>query len=336
MSAERTLFELQFHPAGARRRVRSFRLARRHLTRLKVLTVVLGLVLLTGLALLPRAVSGWLRRGASGVLGGDQARQSERLAGVVGELEALAERSADLRVRLGKISHLYSLGLPMEQPAPRPGPDAPAEERGRRAASAVTGDLEAVASLLTRVMAFEADHRGEAREIPALSPLLGGEFVLTSPFGERENPFNQERDFHPGIDLAAPSGAAIRAPADGIVIYAGQVTIRQSAVFWRYGNVVILNHGGRFLTVFGHCREVVAQSGQRVRQGEMVATVGATGVTSSPHLHYEVRRLGADGVFRPVDPRFFILDHRWQGEEERLARGLVPATEFEALPMLGR
>jgi|CXWL01.1.fsa_nt_gi murein DD-endopeptidase MepM/ murein hydrolase activator NlpD len=334
MSPEPTLYELQFHP-GKGGRVRSFRFSKRHVKRWKILATTAGVVLLAGLALLPRALGDWLRRGESGALGADRGRQASRLVGLAAELEALAERSAELRVRLGKISHLYSLGLPMERPAPRPGPEAPALDRGRRAAAAVAGDLDAVASLLSRVAAFEADHRGEAREIPALSPLLGGEFVLLDPFGERENPFTHERDFHPGLDLAAPSGTPIRAPADGTVVYAGQFTIRQSAVFWRYGNVVVLDHGGRFLTLFGHCREVVARLGQKVRQGEMVASVGTTGVSSSPHLHYEVRRYGVDGVFRPVDPRFFILDHRWQGEEERLAEGLVPATEFASIPGLG-
>lgn len=336
MSPDRTLFELQLHPAKAGRRVRSFGFSRRRVTRWKIFVGGVGLVLLVGLAGLPRALGGWLRRGDSGVLEVEWRRLDGRQRSLTAELEGLAERSADLRVRLGKISHLYSLGLPMERPAPLPGPEAPPIERGRRAAAAVAGDLEAVSSLLVRVAAFEADHRGEAREIPALSPLLGGEFVLLDAFGERENPFTHERDFHAGLDLAAPSGTAIRAPADGLVVYAGQFTIHQSAVFWRYGNVVILDHGHRFLTVFGHCREVVARLGQRVRQGEMVASVGATGVSSSPHLHYEVRRVGVDGVFRPVDPRFFILDHRWQGEEQRLAEGLVPAAEFEPIPGGGR
>lgn len=335
MTSAPTLFELQIHPARAGRRVRSFRLTRTHVQRFKLLGALALIVTLSGLGVLPWAVSGWLKSGESGALERDRGRQESRLAGVAAELEALAERSADLRVRLGKISHVYSLGLPMERPAPRPGPDAAAVDRGRRAAAAVAGDLGAVSSLLHRVAAFELDHRGEARQIPALSPLLGGEFVLLDGFGPRENPFTRERDFHPGLDLAAPSGTPIRAPADGTVVFAGQFSIHQSAVFWRYGQVVVVDHGGRFLTVLGHCREVVARLGQRVRQGEMLATVGSTGVSSSPHLHYEVRRLGLDGVFRPVDPRFFILDHRWQGEEERLAEGLVPAAEFASIPGVG-
>ncbi|MDX2000527.1 MAG: M23 family metallopeptidase [Thermoanaerobaculia bacterium] len=335
MTALPTLYELQIHPARAGRRVWSMRLTRRDVQRGKWLGSLVLALTLTGLVALPWALGARFRRGESGALEKDRVRLEQQLSGLTAELEVLAERSADLRVRLGKISHLYSLGLPMERPAPRPGPEAPAVDRGRRAASAVTGDLAAVASLLQRVAAFEVDHRGDARVIPALSPLLGGEFVLLDGFGERENPFTRERDFHPGLDLAAPSGTPIRAPADGTVVFTGQFTIHQSALFWRYGQVVVVDHGGRFLTVFGHCREILARLGQRVRQGEMLATVGSSGVSSSPHLHYEVRRLGLDQVFRPVDPRFFILDHRWQGEEERLAEGLVPAAEFEPIPGLG-
>jgi murein DD-endopeptidase MepM/ murein hydrolase activator NlpD len=91
---------------------------------------------------------------------------------------------------------------------------------------------------------------------------------------------------HSGIDYAAPTGTRVKAAADGTVAFAG----------WQggYGNVVILQHQGRYSTVYGHLSSFAKglRSGQRVSQGDIIGHVGATGMATGPHLHYEFRENG--------------------------------------------
>jgi murein DD-endopeptidase MepM/ murein hydrolase activator NlpD len=185
------------------------------------------------------------------------------------------------------------------------------------------------------VRSFELANRDQVRQTPSISPLNSKDFVLTSPYGTRTSPFTREVDFHAGIDLAAPIGTPILAPSDGIVAFAGRYPLNQSVGWWRYGNLVAIRHGERFITLFGHCNEVNVRGGDRVKQGDVIATVGDTGWSTNPHLHYEIRRLDeADATFKPVDPRIYILDHRWSDQERLLirARRAPDAQDFEPLP----
>ncbi|TAM62421.1 hypothetical protein EPN52_00600 [bacterium] len=130
-------------------------------------------------------------------------------------------------------------------------------------------------------------------ESPAGAPIslswpLSG--PITSPFGLRNNPFGGGRmDFHPGIDIAAPTGATIAAAAGGHVIYAGW--------YGGYGNAVIIDHGSSIATLYGHCSQIFVTVGQEVQRGQAIAAVGSTGMATGPHLHFEVRVNG-----KPTDP----------------------------------
>jgi len=104
---------------------------------------------------------------------------------------------------------------------------------------------------------------------------------ITSPFGYRRSPFTGRREFHEGIDIAAPVGAPIRVPADGVVVFAG----RNGG----YGKVVVVDHGYGFSTRYGHCSRILVRVGERVKRGQVIARVGNTGRSTAPHLHYEVR-----------------------------------------------
>ena len=73
--------------------------------------------------------------------------------------------------------------------------------------------------------------------------------VLITTFGVRRSPFTNAMEFHPGIDLAAPLGSEVHAPADGVVAYSGRYPIGANPVWWRYGTMVILRHGAEFVTV---------------------------------------------------------------------------------------
>lgn len=112
---------------------------------------------------------------------------------------------------------------------------------------------------------------------------------ITSGFGERFHPILKRRRMHAGVDFGAGFGAPIRAAADGIVIMSGYSR--------GYGNCIILDHGGGVTTLYGHCSARLVHEGQAVKQGENIGKVGATGMATGPHLHFEVRRNGT-----PVQP----------------------------------
>ena len=118
--------------------------------------------------------------------------------------------------------------------------------------------------------------------------------AVSSGYGKRG-----KRSFHSGLDIPMPKGTPIRAAKDGVV---KQVVSAKSRGFRGYGNVVLLDHGGGISTLYSHCLELKVRQGQRVRQGEIIATVGRTGRASTNHVHFEVRVKG-----RPVDPMPYLV-----------------------------
>jgi murein DD-endopeptidase MepM/ murein hydrolase activator NlpD len=113
---------------------------------------------------------------------------------------------------------------------------------------------------------------------PSLWPVQG---VVTSSFGARLDPFNNEGAFHSGIDIATAQGDAVRAPADGTVLKAGMGT--------GYGREVIIDHGHGIETLYAHLSGFAVVSGQDIRRGDILGYVGSSGHSTGPHLHYEVR-----------------------------------------------
>ncbi|ATB70106.1 peptidoglycan DD-metalloendopeptidase family protein [Sulfurospirillum diekertiae] len=123
---------------------------------------------------------------------------------------------------------------------------------------------------------------------------------ISSPFGWRDNPILKRKEFHTGIDLRAPIGTPILAPADGVVKF---VQYNQNS---GYGNVVSLSHNYGFESYYAHLQnKPVVKEGQFVKKGDMIAYSGASGMTTGPHLHYEVKFIG-----RILDPQPFL---RWRG-----------------------
>jgi murein DD-endopeptidase MepM/ murein hydrolase activator NlpD len=342
---ERALLELQIHPQDIRKKVRYLFLSRRAIV---VWSLVGGLYLVLvalAAALLPGVIADLWRRREYELLQADRARQAERLQSHVSQLQELGKESDELRLVIDKVFLLY--GLSSEVTGGQGGypfvaevgesPDEPHSlARARRLEASVREGVSVAGAFLDEIQQFEAAESNIVRLTPSRCPLTNADFVLTSPFGDRRNPFTKQRDFHAGLDLAARVGTEIHAPADGVVLFAGRYSLQRSVAWWRYGNLVILGHGEHFLTVYGHCHEVRVRKGDRVSQGDVIATVGSTGMSTSPHLHYEVRREDDDGTFRPVDPRIYILDHRWRDEERILVRSrrAPPATDFQPLPPL--
>jgi murein DD-endopeptidase MepM/ murein hydrolase activator NlpD len=115
----------------------------------------------------------------------------------------------------------------------------------------------------------------------------------SSPFGWRMHPVLGYRRFHSGLDFAASYGSTIRAADSGTVIFAGW--------YGGYGRAVIIDHGNGMTTLYGHTSQLYVSEGQTVQRGQAIAAVGSTGLSTGPHLHFEVRRNGT-----PVNPADYL------------------------------
>jgi murein DD-endopeptidase MepM/ murein hydrolase activator NlpD len=113
---------------------------------------------------------------------------------------------------------------------------------------------------------------------------------VTSGFGQRIHPIDGTADFHTGVDLRAPEGAAIHAAMSGVVKSAGPRG--------GYGNAVEIDHGGGVSTLYAHASSLSVKPGDVVTAGESLGEVGQTGKTTGPHLHFEVRAQG-----KAIDPK---------------------------------
>lgn len=136
------------------------------------------------------------------------------------------------------------------------------------------------------------DKESFLRSTPTLMPAQGW---ITSYYGPRISPTSGYLRMHEGLDIGAVPGVPIRSPADGIVTFSG--------VKPGFGNFVQIDHGYGLETIYAHAKSLVATKGQRIKRGDKLATVGSTGYSTGPHLHYEVRVNGT-----PVDPLYFILN----------------------------
>lgn len=152
-----------------------------------------------------------------------------------------------------------------------------------------TGDL---AGTLDRVEGLLEQRARWISSTPSIAPARG---ILTSGFGSRSDPLTHGRGNHEGIDISAPAGQPVVAPADGLVIQAGEMG--------GYGNTILVTHGFGITTRYGHLSRIGVKPGQRVRRGETIGRVGSTGRSTGDHLHYEVH---VDG--KPVNPIAYLLD----------------------------
>jgi murein DD-endopeptidase MepM/ murein hydrolase activator NlpD len=118
-------------------------------------------------------------------------------------------------------------------------------------------------------------------------------YKITSGFGSRLHPILKKYRYHSGIDIGAPKGTPVVAADNGIVIFSG--------VKGGYGKTIMIDHGLGYSTVYGHTSVLLVTKGQEVKQGQRIALVGSTGLSTGPHLHFEIRKKGL-----PQNPRKYL------------------------------
>lgn len=170
---------------------------------------------------------------------------------------------------LNKIFSLKSKKEILEQVKINPSGDINIEELKKHAEEAI--------NTVSEIKKFLSEQQDLYRATPLGWPVNG---AITSYFGMREHPKSGNEEFHTGIDISVSTGSEVRATADGIVVFSGYQG--------RNGNVVVIRHGYGFSTVYAHNSKNLINVGQRVKRGDIIALSGSTGITTGPHLHYEV------------------------------------------------
>lgn len=126
--------------------------------------------------------------------------------------------------------------------------------------------------------AFLVDQKDLLERSPYRWPVRG---FVSSNYGPRLDPFTGLQRRHVGVDIVAPKGTPVKAPADGIVTY--------TSVDPTLGNMLVIDHGYGVITRYGHNDSILVREGQRVKRGDTIALVGSSGKSTGPHLHYEIR-----------------------------------------------
>ncbi|MBV5311403.1 M23 family metallopeptidase [Chromatium okenii] len=219
------------------------------------------------------------------------------------DVNAMAVRLADMQAellrlnalgeRLVKMANLDPTEFDFVNPPPQGG-----AERGRvrdytikELAAELGGVVDALVDRQRKLDVLDellVDKELSAAATPSSWPVRSG--YISSPFGYRVHPTKHVRMFHEGVDIASARGTPITSVADGVVIYSGT---RRG-----YGRVVDIRHDNGLVTRYAHNTKNVVEEGQRVFQGDKIATVGATGTATGPHLHFEV--LNNDRPLNPV------------------------------------
>jgi murein DD-endopeptidase MepM/ murein hydrolase activator NlpD len=235
----------------------------------------------------------------------ENARLEQQLDELHGRLTTLTDTLSRISQRDARIRVLANLEPidPQVQAAGIGGPMVSEIEgevgSAMRRGSEVRVDLNGLirrANLLAASFKEAADslsvHSSRLAATPSIMPTQGW---LSSAFSSmRAHPILHVARPHEGIDVTAPMGTPIEAPAAGVVREAG----------WEagYGNTIVIDHGFGTVTKFAHASKILVREGQRVSRGQRIALVGNTGLATGPHLHYEVHVNG-----RPVDPLRYVL-----------------------------
>ncbi len=214
------------------------------------------------------------------------------------EAQTRLSKSQEQLSSMEELARQQNLVLPktagMGGPSPHPvaAPALPSAEVGTLASG--IADFKQRADLIYKetqgVGNVLKPHLDELAHTPNLWPVKG---FITSGFGRRVDPIEEGTEYHEGVDIAAPYGSPVQAPAEGLVIWCG----------WKqgYGNCVEISHGGGLVTRYAHLSKILVKPGMNVKRWQKIGLVGTSGRSTGPHLHYEVRRHD-----QPVNPQRYL------------------------------
>jgi murein DD-endopeptidase MepM/ murein hydrolase activator NlpD len=158
---------------------------------------------------------------------------------------------------------------------------------------------------LDEVIALTKRKNDMLASIPAIIPIRDGKKRIISGFGPRFHPILKVKRFHSGIDITAPRGTPVYASGDG--------TVAQSSRLSGYGISVLVNHGYGYQSLYAHLSKTAVKPGQKVKRGELLGYIGNTGLSVSPHLHYEIIKNG-----KKVNPVHYFFNDLSPDEYEEV------------------
>jgi murein DD-endopeptidase MepM/ murein hydrolase activator NlpD len=183
----------------------------------------------------------------------------------------------------------------------------------------ILGQLYVQSKSFDEVFSLAKNKEKMLASIPAIQPVNNKDLRrVGSHFGMRIDPFYKVRKFHEGIDFTAPVGTEIYATGNGTVVDAGR---NQGG----YGNEIVIDHGYSYQTIYAHLSRIFVRPGQKVLRGQVIGYVGNTGKSTSPHLHYEVRKNGI-----AVNPIYFFFNDLTPAQfEAMLAMSAEPSQTMD-------
>ncbi len=235
----------------------------------------------------------------------------QKFDSVQGQLRTLGDKEKALRLVAELPETIQGVQIPDLSPSPAgffssPQVKQSIQQERSFSVDSLLGEAEErktfFATLLTKI------HRNQNlfSHIPAIWP-CGQQSYISAEFGFRKDPFTGKIKPHEGIDISAQRGTAVYAAADGEVASVG---------FHRgLGNFVVIHHGSGYETFYGHLSVIYVKENKRIKRKDLIGKVGNTGMSTGPHLHYEVRYRN-----RPVNPLHYIFPYKTQPRPSVLAK----------------
>lgn len=269
---------------------RSFSLSEKLVRRLTIGASAIGLVAAMGIGVAVSHVALRIRGTDDKSLIGSVSAMQARLDSLDDTLRVIARRDQQIRLLAG---------LSADSSEQRPGGATLTVGKVAEMTVSSSGDIDgmikranSLAASFAEVTGTLAHNTERMSRIPSIMPTAGW---LSSTYSlSRFHPILHYARPHEGIDVSAPMGAPIVAPAGGVV----------RLVTWEtgYGNVLEIDHGDGIVTKYAHCSKIVVRRGQHVKRGDIIANVGSTGLSTGPHVHYEIHVNG-----KVVDPLTYVL-----------------------------
>jgi murein DD-endopeptidase MepM/ murein hydrolase activator NlpD len=241
---------------------------------LKLRLPVVGL-----LACMALAVVGAVYTAIAGVKTAEYYVMKTRLSYFTREFNALKQSITSLKETNNELSRLVELKSKNDILK-----SAQFADSGSIDIEAIKKEMMETIESVAEIKKYISDQKNVYLATPRGWPIQG---QVSSNYGTRHHPVTGARSQHSGLDIRAPRGTPVRATADGIVSYSG----------WSGGNghIIVIEHGYGFSTAYAHNKENFVAVGQKVKKGQEIATSGSTGMSTGPHLHYEVWKRGKIG-----------------------------------------